>query len=344
MTFGDCTFLNQIMSACRYHRVRINVESIGAVYGISESDLLQFGLIYLGQPVVDVVAAKGLLDATENEYYKRRWQFMRDMLRLNFRRVPAVVGLDACLKSLIWPASVGVPLKTSDISFLEMVTEELFLREELPGFVALTLPERIKGFLDDAAIHQVSSKQTLLLRQLASRLRMNLMEMLRSLKEVLERLRVEGKDRRITAKLVFVAKPKLDVAEFMGFLAKAPGLEVRGRTSLVSEAMGSYEVVLETSLMTLVALQVALWLLNGCVVQIIELKSRLRIVSQKRLPKVIRERALLQDQDVPKWIAVVVQNVCASLTTDQTRFEQAASDFDKTNVQRVEIKAPKPNR
>jgi hypothetical protein len=94
----------------------------------------------------------------------------------------------------------------------------------------------------------------------------------------------------------------------------------------------------------LAALQTALWLLNGCVAQVIELKTRIQVVAQKRPPKVIRDRVLLPDQNIPKWMAVTVQGIFAKLTGDTSRLQQIASDFNPSNFKKIEIGRRQPQK
>jgi hypothetical protein len=83
--------------------------------------------------------------------------------------------------------------------------------------------------------------------------------------------------------------------------------------------------------------------MNGCVAQVIELKTRLQIAVQKHPPKVIRSRVLLPDQSIPKWMTVAVQGIYAKLTADPTRLPQIAADFSPNNLKRIEI-AERPSR
>jgi hypothetical protein len=336
MTLGDCTFLNQLLIDCRYKQVKVAEESIGTLFGISEKDLLSFELIYLGRPVVEITAGGNLLEALEKDYEQRHWFFAREMLRLNFRRCSRAVALEGCLEALLWPASFGAPLKGGDITFLEMVVLELFRRKELPGISALGLPDRIKDF-QPAALGDITNGDTLKLRQFASRLRGLLLEMLGDLESSIKTLAADSKDQKITARLVFERKPEADVVTFVRQAAIGSGLHVAGTTIILREERGSYIVVLQTTLFTLAGVQMALWLLNGCVAQLIELKSRTKIALQKRAPLVIRDRVLQPDQHIPKWMAGGIQAIFSKLTATPAFLGQTARDFAPENLRTIEI-------
>jgi fluoroquinolone resistance protein len=340
MKLGDCTFLNHILNQCSYKNVSINAESIGSLFGISEEDLLSFRLVYLGHSVVDVAGAKGLLDSLETDYEQRHWFFMCEILRLNFRRTPRSIALDACLKAVLWPASLGAPLKAGDITFLEMIVLELFRLRELPALTALTFPELIRSFRHQITAENLGRSDSLKLQQLAGRLQGILLELLEHLKSATERLMV--RDKSVTATLVFSEKPASDVVKFLRTLGEASGLRIRGSTRMLREESGSYLLILKTTLVTLAALQTALWLLNGCAAQIIELKTRLRVAAQKHPPKIIRDRVLLPDQHLPKWMAVTIQSIFAKLTADPTSLHQIASEFGPQNLQNIEIGERRP--
>lgn len=336
MNLGDCTFLNQIMLGCNYKNIRINAESIGSVFGISEHDLLSFGLVYLGQTVTDVAGTNGLLDSLEKDYERRRWYFMSQMLRLNFKRIPRVVGLDACLTAILWPGSVGAPLKTGDITFFEMVISELFRMNELPTLIALTIPERIRVYRRQSASRTDERRDSLKLLQLASRLEGMFLDKLQQLSTTIEPL--VGRDKAATVTLTFIEKPAVDVTNFIRTVGEASGLRICSDTRRLSEKTGSYILIIQTTLATLAGLQIALWLINGCVIQVIELKARLKVIALKRTPKAIRDRVLLADQNIPKWMAIAVQSIFSKLTSDHSKLQQIASDFTPGNIKQIEIR------
>jgi hypothetical protein len=339
MVLGDCTFVNQLMVDCSYAEVSITVESIGGLFGMSEIDLLGLGLIYLGQPVVGIEAARGLLDALETEYSQRRWLFMREILRLNFHRVPLVVGLNACFDALLWPASIGVPLKAADIRFFEMVIEELFSRQELPGMTALAIPEMIRRFLSENS--GKPAKQDLRLQQLGGRLRIMLLDMLQTVTTAIQAIGAEGEDQMVTARITFGERPQQDIPEFMRALAAASGFHIAGPTLTLCEMPGSFKIELSTTLLTLGSLWTALWLLNGCAAQAIELKARVQIFCRKRLPKVIQQRALMADQDIPRAIALSAQGIFTVLSRKAFPLTQVAHEFSRSNVQRIRVVSKK---
>ncbi len=330
---GDCTFLNHIMAECSYTNVHINAESIGSLFGISERDLASCKLVYLGQNVVDVLGSGGLLDRLENDYEQRRWFFMKEMLRLNFRRAPRLVALDCCLEAVLWPSSVGVPLKTSDIAFLEMVVMELFRQQELPALVSLTFPEKIKQFVQQR--QDGSADPYTQLHQLGGRLRSLFLELLQQLAKYLEHWSL--KDRLIDVTLTFDEKPQTDAIKFIRSVTSKAGLDICGPTKKLQEQPGSYLLFLQTTLVTLAGFQIALWLLNGCVAQVIELKARFQIASQKNSPKVIRNRMLLPDQTVPKWMTAAIPGILSKLTANPAQLHQVASDFSPANLKKIDI-------
>jgi len=339
---GDCTFLNHIMTECSYQNVSINAESIGSLFGISVADLMSLKLVYLGQTVVDVAKTKGLLDSLETDYEQRRWFFMRDVLRLNFGRTPRAAALDACLKAVLWPASLGAPLKVGDITFLEMIVLEMRRLRLLPALTTITFPDEIRNFNNQNTAGAFERNDTLKLQQVASRLQGILLEMLQQLTDGIECL--VARDESVIATLFFTEKPGFDVVKFIRTVGDASGLRIRSVTHALREESGSYLLIIQTTLATIAALQTALWLLNGCVAQVIELKARLQVTAQKRPPKVIRDRVLLPDQNIPKWMAVTVQGIFAKLTGNPARLEQIASDFSPNNFQRIEIGERQPRR
>jgi uncharacterized protein YjbI with pentapeptide repeats len=334
---GNCTFLNHILSQCTYKNVHINAESIGALFGITEQDLTYFKLIYLGQKTSHKAHGEDLLTALHREYERRRWVFMQAVLRLNFGKAARITGLNECLSAVLWPASLGTPLKTADIAFLEMIVLELFSHEKLPALSALLMPEAIQNFLDATTPDVVGRSAALMLQQVASRMNMLLLDLFERYST--ETMLSEEDDRQLQAALVFLSKPECNVVAFVNEVALASGLPIRGETIALKEEAGSYLLYIQTTLLTLGALQTALWLLNGCATQVIEMKSRLQIIAQKRPPRVIRNRVLLAEQTVPKWMILVLQGIATKITGSPTVLNRVAADLSQDNLQRIEAES-----
>jgi uncharacterized protein YjbI with pentapeptide repeats len=332
---GNCTFLNHILSQCTYKNVHINAESIGALFGITEQDLACFKLIYLGQKTSHNAHGEDLFTALNREYERRRWVFMQAVLRLNFGRVARITGLNECLSAVLWPASLGAPLKTADIAFLEMIVLDLFSHEKLPALNAVLIPEAIQNFLDATTADAIGRPAALMLQQLASRINMLLLDLFNRYSA--ETMLCGEDDRQLHATLVFMRRPKCNVVAFINEVALASGLPIRSETVTLKEESGSYLLYVQTTLITLGALQTALWLLNGCATQVIEMKSRLQIIAQKRPPKVIRNRVLLAEQTVPRWMVLVIQGIVTKITGSPTALNQVAADLSQDNLQRIEV-------
>jgi hypothetical protein len=147
----------------------------------------------------------------------------------------------------------------------------------------------------------------------------------------------EEHDQRLEATLVFRRKPQIDVIDFINEMALASDMPILQPTVALREESGSYLLYVQTTLITLGALQTALWLLNGCAAQIIEMKSRLQIIAQKRPPRAIRQRVLLAEQTVPKWMTVVIRGIAAKLTGGSAALNQIACELRDDNLERIEV-------
>jgi len=331
MVLGNCTFLNQIMVGCKFAKVRVAAECVGSIYGLSESDIQSFDLIYLGQTVSSIDAPSGLIDSLERDYERRRWFFMKEMVRLNFGRTSLAYGLNLCLDAILWPASVGTHLRGGDIAFLELVIMEMFRKKELPALAAITIPDKIRSFCVSkrgVAENQIGIDRLL---QLANRLNSLLLKMVPDLVRSIGRHTPDIKDSSVELQLVFEQKPNFDVDTFLNDLGSASGFPVIARTRRLREEAGSYILVVQTTLLTLSAFRVALWLLNGCAFQLIELKTRVEVIRRKRSPKIVRDRLLLKGEDFPLWTASGIHGVFDRIMSKTPGLEEIANELGPTN-------------
>jgi hypothetical protein len=94
----------------------------------------------------------------------------------------------------------------------------------------------------------------------------------------------------LCARITFDEKPKIAFCELLNALASRSNIATETR-QLRSE-YGSYAETIFTTLFTLMALQAFLFLINGCVIQLTELKHRAKVLARRNAPKSYSELAL----------------------------------------------------
>src|SRR5205085_1958428 len=107
---------------------------------------------------------------------------------------------------------------------------------------------------------------------------------------------IEERDRSICIEAIFDRKPALSLPELLDTINTSSRLGPTQRSHLVRAEQGSYIEIVLTTLFSIVALQVFLYLINGCVIQLTELKERTKTLARKRAPKSYVDLALSNTQ------------------------------------------------
>jgi uncharacterized protein YjbI with pentapeptide repeats len=115
-------------------------------------------------------------------------------------------------------------------------------------------------------------------------------------------------DQEVIAKFVFHDRPRLSVSKVLNELADISGLEISAKTQFISSKEGSYVEIVKTTLFTLFAIQTFLYLLNGIVIKLTELKARYKILKQKELPKHFHDLSITGKQPVSPALQKILKN------------------------------------
>lgn len=352
MTLGDCTFLYNIMKECTFSEVRINAESLGMVYGLTPENVAEMGLVYLGQDQRILVSEN--LAALVETYETRRWYFGVAVMRMNFRLTSTVYAIAEYLKTL----KAGGALKRDEVGFFARVLEDLAGDHRLPLMSCITAIEIVNDLLGRTPSGEPDQqKQAELLRSLSGRLMMTLAKLLDLFEE--RRLPVDdfGTDREIQLDLRFRSRPALAASALLKQIARVSGLPVDGSSRTLDTRTGSYIEIVRTTLLSAVALQTFLYLLNGSIVQITELRARLKVLAKRRLPAPYRTSALQPAQNLPPSLVGPVRKLLAHSTgldwledpnlrgyDASNLIEGSISDAPKSSERPANRKAPKTRR
>jgi uncharacterized protein YjbI with pentapeptide repeats len=337
-TLGDCTFLNHLMLECELHEIKINAESIGTCFGITERDLRGFDLIYLGRDVYKAGEFPNIVEALEQEYVKRRWFLPLALFRLNFARQPVLEALRNARDALLLPLTHDGPVRRDDAAFFRMILRELAQQERLPVLSCVEIVDKISDTTTERKVQQNSLEH---LRGVAADCKDLLQVMLaRFEQESLHELRILHEDVSCTARITFDFEPSVDVAELMNLSATHSGLAIAHSTSIESTKTGSFIATIATTVFTVAAFQMVLFLVNGCVFQITELRARVETLLSPALPKRMKQRALAQPREMPKWMATPLQTLVMSFLKGGLPLDLVGKGYSRKNVRSIEIIAP----
>lgn len=307
---GDCTVLYAILRDCKLKDVMISAECVGGVFGISRSQLDKLKISYLGEHEA-VPADSDLLKLIYEQYLQRKWSIGQLVLNLNFDLVSTVAAFEAYLSvSFRRFAEFGF-VKGDELEFVGDLLEELAFRENLPLLTpinALDWCTALESAIRESNVES-SERSGDPFRTFVSRVVLLTNRLMDRLDNLLLQIPVEETNRPICVEASFVEKPIITLPELLNSMKVPPMSEIQNGSELIRSRYGSYVEVVLTTLSSLVALQVFLYLINGCVIQLTELKQRVKMLTRTRAPKTYVELALSNTQHASPIVLSVLPSL-----------------------------------
>lgn len=337
MVLGDCTLLYVILRNCTLERVSINAESIGSIFGLTWEQLSQADMVYLGEeepipPDVDI------LSLISEEYRKRNWHIGQLVLDVNFGLRPAISAFDIYLnQSYARFAELGFA-KGEELEFLGDLLEELAVLERLPLLTVLNLLEWCTAL--ESAIKQnhpdIPERSGDPLRTLASRAALLTNTLLDKLNSYFPSEEFNENDRSLCIKATFNEKPTLSLTELLNSISTASNLNIIQESRLIRVENGSYIEYVWTTLFTLYAFRIFLFLVNGCLIQLTEMKQRTRVLLRKNAPKSYVDKALSPVQQASPVMLTILRDLTTYAKSLPALKDSSLSGYIDTNIKSLE--------
>lgn len=346
MVLGDCTFLYTVLRGCTFTKTKINAESIGLTFGLGAQDVLAMPVMFLGEEQDAVGDPSGLIPALMAQYQERRWYLGLCVMRLNFGLTSAAHAIGEYLLMLREASGAGLLLKRDELAFFGTVVEELARDERLPLMSCIDAIETC-GALEEnqRAGREVERRHAAVaIQSLSSRLFMVLQDLLERLERQSPALRSRAADVAVEATLRFGHRPSLALPKLLNQVAAASGLGIAARSRSLARREGSYVEVIQTTLMTLVALQIFIYLLNGCVIQLTELRARVKALTGSKVPAPYARRALEPRQELPAHLVATIKTIMGLASAFPALEHSDLGGVAPPNLRSVTWKRPKSPR
>lgn len=330
---GDCTILYTIVRDCRLTAITISGECIGGIFGITRDQLEDMSISYLGEDEA-VPPESDLLALIYEQYVRRRWSIGQLVFNLNFNLVSVLAAFDAYL-SISFNRFVEFGfVKGDELEFIADLMEELALQERLPLLSAINVLDWCSAL--EAAIKEsdsgASENSGDPFRTFVSRVVLLTNRLLDRLDVALPQIPIDKSNQPFCIEATFLEKPVVTIPELLNSI-KTPSLSGDSASSqLLASRSGSYVEVVLTTLSSVVALQVLLYLINGCVIQLTELKERMRALTRKRAPKSYVQLALSNTQHASPIVLSVLPGLLAYVKGLGWLKQPALGGFAASNI------------
>lgn len=336
---GDCTFLYVVMKECEFANCSMNLESVGMIYGLSAVNVQRFRYVHLG--IAQVTPEPLLLvDTLLQQYVGRRWRIGVAVFRLNFRLAAPLYTFHQFLSETDEAFTAGTPLNREEMLFLAKLMTEVSAEARLP----LATCFDVSRWCATAAAFAVErggldvDRTTEVLRELSNRAFALSQEGLRML-EMSDAGRVLslGNDAPIVARFDFAERPTLDSAELMTTVAFDTGLVICDRSRRMRSHAGSWIEFIQTTVLSLAAIRVFLYFINGVLYDVTETRARVTTLARARLPKEFLDIALHPQAPISASLVAPFKAIAGEALRASWLSEPHLNGFDGSNVKSVQI-------
>jgi uncharacterized protein YjbI with pentapeptide repeats len=336
MALADCTVLYVIMRDCTLNNVSLNAEAVGAILGLTKAQVRDANFMFLGKHE-EIPSTADVIELIHAEYARRQWLIGKLIASLNFHDESAICAFQRYLTQTYWRFKEAGFAKGDEMRFLSDVIEELATHDELPFLVVLSVLEwctSVEPLIDkDHAPNVIVGGGPI--RLLANRASMLATAML-------DKLADAGGDSCFADdpvprqfRITFNEKPDVLPHVLLNDLVAASPPRSGGAT-LIRAEYGSYVEYVSATLFSVFAFKVFLFLVNGCIIQITELKHRMKVLTGPGTPRSYAQLALSPRQDATPAVLAVVQAL-ATYTKSLPWINSAnAGGFSRENLRSVE--------
>ena len=291
---GDCTFLYVVMKDCLFFNCAMNVESVGMIYGLTESDVQHFRYVHLG---VDqsIPEQNELVLSLVQQYVERRWRIGVAVMRLTFRLAAPLFTFHQYLTETHEVFLEGTPLNREEMLFVAKLMDELAAESRLPLATCFDVSRWCAAAMDLTSQMQITDSQRTadVLRELSTRALKLSQDGLRSIEHSdVGRLLSGASDEPAIVQLAFVTRPTIDIPSLMTQLPTEAGLAIMRPSVHLRGHLGSWVEYVQTTVVSLAALRVFLYFINGVLYDMTEARARATMLTRSRLPKEFLDVAL----------------------------------------------------
>lgn len=321
MKFADCTFLLHIFHECTFTECGINIDALGAVYGITENDIETFKLFYLGkeQPAPDVPS---LIATLFGEFSRRHWHSKLVLLAWNMGEISTVTAIRSLMAMFKSHIDEGILLQSEELRFIRRISEHLTKTGRMPLVAATEGYEQTARLaMMTAAVGGHLHAEMSLLAMVFLQSAEGMQSELQCLTKDFEQLSDNYADTVITIR--FDERPKVSTADLINAFASTFGFPPHAR--LLKSAPGSHIEWVQTTVAGLLAFRLILFSINGCLKEAHSVVENLQRFSLGR-PKAKPRRQVVRGTKA-------ANKIVASVQSNPILSDAVLVDFESTSIQ-----------
>lgn len=301
--FGNCSFYQQIMIRNHYNEVAINLDSLGQIFGINFNDIMNFKYIFLGDEFG--YANSSLLTKLSQIYDSRKWFSSKIIFEYNINRINQFELVQELNEELVRKIKAGEIIKQTDIDFFINIISELKENDKLSFFALylgiLNLKRTVNDY-KDKYYREIIKMTDYYITVMISLMQ----DMVSDVFNNSEYLSSYAQEQKVIFTIHYKGNQDQKIYHI---IEQVSGLFVDSQVFFKELRKGSIIEIMLTTVACIFIFQLCLYGINGCLIQITDMKSKFNILKRKNLPQDYMKQSMLGNQKQPELFKLALDKL-----------------------------------
>ena len=302
LLLGNCSFYDHIVDKCHYDDVTINIDTIGRIFGLKLEDLKNFQYIFLGK--IYGYAPEEFFIRLDKVFQSKEWRLQQILYKYNVGQYSSYEFIIQTFDALSYSISNNIIVKHDDLLFFANIIDCLKKSCNLPIFALYQGLENLGTYIQFLGKEEYINKEELF-REFINKMFFTFNELLADFSKLFpEKLEIGLLQHEALIKIHYDGEKEIDFSQFINNYLKYMGYDDRYYCHLSETKSGSIIEIIVGSIIGVYALQILLYGVNGVIVQLTDMLSKISVIKNKNYQRDFLSHSIKGQQRQPE----VLQN------------------------------------
>lgn len=302
---GNCSFYDHIMDGCLFDKVSINIDSIGRIYGLTIANLREFKYIFLGK--LYGYAPATFFEHVHEIFGRKNWRLQKFLYQYNINEISSYEYITEIFETLIFYINENIIVKRDDLIFLSNIIRQMKENQGLPLFALYTGIEKLFEEIKVLNNKNYYNKEEAF-REFLNKMVFAFNEMLADFAELFpDKIETNFLDEKVLLKIHYDSDKEINFSQYINSFLKYGGYDNKFYCRLSEIQNGSVIEVIIGSILCVYALQILLYGVNGVIIQLTDMISKVRVIKEKKNQRDFLSNSIKGKQMRPEFLENVVE-------------------------------------
>lgn len=297
---GNCSFYDHIMVKCNFQEITINIDSIGRIYGLTMEDLKKFRYIFLGKTFG--FATDNFFAQIDKIFASKEWRLQKTIYLFNTGKINSYDFITSIFEDMLFYIKNNIIVKHDELVFVLDILKQLKVENHLPLFAlyqgieilncGIELLGNTKYYNKIENFYELYNGCFLIFNDL----------LLQFSQENENLLSLNSEKKHYILEIHYDGNNVINFDEVLNKFLKYNGYDESYYSKLLKIKKGSIIEVLSVTIISVFALQLLLYGINGVLLQIADLTTKIQVIKSKKYKKSLLENSIAGKQIQPEMI------------------------------------------